>query len=490
MSASPKRSVASVACALLAAGCATVTSSGVPVNAGPTPRAAGLTYFLPMRLMKFTATRMTPLKLKKAAEEAAAKAAEADAEKTKAADLVAKAKAKLDKASGADVDKLNTQIAELEGKATEAAAAAEGATATANDLKAALEEAQASGSPCIYTAGLELMPARADPRFRYVARMNHSGLRDDHMELKLNEDGLLSSSNVAATDHTGDILVEAIAAATVFGRGGLGPVGVVEEVDAAPAEEGETPPHCATLPPQFQQVFDPTRSGEMRRLNMALADAEFPFSVQMTDFSTATATAEAWAAYPNSRVTRQATADPAAGIYYRTATPVMFAVNRALTIDATKNPNPCADARAAVRSPAEDSTSGTAFDQCVAAGRAWQPVDTVLAALPQAGPVSFIPMTATAFVKSTDDVVFVNGSVTSWTRDRPSEVLAFVKLPAALVSRISELLTIRVTYTTNRMGLAQKQREEILADLRWRLLEDCVADAQAKGTPIEACLPK
>ncbi len=102
---------------------------------------------------------------------------------------------------------------------------------------------------------------------------------------------------------------------------------------------------------------------------------------------------------------------------------------------------------------------------------------------PQAGPISYIPTNSSAFVKTVDDVTFVDGSIASWAPERPSEVLEIVRLPVkiatAIISVPAQLLSLRVDYSSKAQSLAEQQAAEIAASKSLSTLQKCLSDAQA-----------
>lgn len=102
--------------------------------------------------------------------------------------------------------------------------------------------------------------------------------------------------------------------------------------------------------------------------------------------------------------------------------------------------------------------------------------------LPQAGPVSILPLDASPFVKTVHDVQFADGVVTSWSSDRPSMLLAIAKVPLQALdfatSQISKILTARVTIINDTQTLREAQCDvprdpeepTVVADLFTRLV--------------------
>lgn len=442
--------------AVLLAGCATVQSN--PVLSTPTlaPDAAGVTYFLPQKLVKLTISR-APVeveKLEKARD--AAQAALDGANKTKGEKKAAAdhAQAVLDKlpadaSSRAD----QTKVVEL-AKAEQAQADAAATKAEAELAKAAKAYLAALGSDaassCSYDAKLELQPAQADPRRRYVAILRHNWLRDDTVKLAVTPAGLLTSANIVAADRTADIIIEAVGAAA-----GLGPTAALHSFTSEPPK----PLDCGE-PKSIVRLFDPTDAGVVSEVNNELIAAHYPYRVGVDP--------KAWIS--EQQRAEQGKADWTAAkslyepykgaLFYRSPVPVLLTLKRVATVD----------------DKAQEFV-----------------VDSAMVALPQAGPISYIPANSSAFVKTVDDVVFVDGTIASWSPDRPSEVLEIVRLPVkvatAIISVPAQMLSLRVDYDSKAKSLADAQASQIAASTTLAKLRKCLADSQASGADGTACLP-
>jgi hypothetical protein len=472
--------IALLAGALLLTGCATVRSRQDPTYQAHY-QASGLTYFLPMRMLRFTATRMplrladlTRAKTQKEAELtrlreefAAAKTARERLENrlralptTTTAENRARVQAELDVARADETSvKMRVEAAEVE---------------LAN-INVSLDALQLGGAACTYSAMLEALPAQADPDQRFVARLSHNILRDDTLKLNVGASGLLTSANIVATDRTADMIVE-IAGAIGGSRTG------VRGQDDQPAT-GE--PACATLPRQFVHVFDPMRAWvhdtttpvnqvtlpAVDQLNIALSAAYFPFRVQIDPRALVVVGPERTEGEPRGSQ-RRLQGEPyfletEGAIYYRSAVPITFTIQQRMPRAANETAN---------------------------APYRWQSVDAAVVMLPQAGPVSYIPMNSSAFVRTVNDVQFSDGSITSWSAERPSEGLEVVRLPVrvltALVSVPAQLLSIRVDVSTRERSLAEMQQQQIEQHERLRLMRECVAAAELQETSTLACFPE
>lgn len=441
--------------ALLVSGCATVRSH--PRSDYQLGRSsAGLTYFLPMRMIKATASRV-PVKLeelnKKLAQAetqlgAAKTAFEAAKQKREQAALVLAAL----EAGAPNRPALEGALAAAKAEEKVAEKAFNDLTLSVRDLREAVALAGITGTVCSYSAKLELMPPQADPDRRFVANLAHSPLRDDTMTLKVTTAGLLSSANVVAADRTGDIIVEL--------AGAFAGMGVPRGRTLVQAPQDD----CVSRPKQFVHIFDPLAGWNasapanlpaINGLNALLLQSGFPLRIQMDTAALVARSGENSAARlggkPEYRRYEGA-------LYYRTPVPLTASIEQVATVNGQS---------------------------------VWQPIDAAIVMLPQAGPVSYIPMNSSAFVKTVDDVQFADGSISSWSAERPSEVLEVVRLPVriltAIVSVPAQLLSLRVDYSSKAKSLAENQRLEMQMAEKLAQTKLCVELAEAAGESTAHC---
>jgi multidrug efflux pump subunit AcrA (membrane-fusion protein) len=441
--------------------CATVKTSA-PAHGAVSE---GISYYLPHKDMKITIER-TVLKLDDAKKKVAAaqKAAdEADAAaKAAAADLKAQEALLPLLAAGSDAWK-NAEAARATAAAKKTLTAA-----AATEAKAALASAQAeqarieanAGSQCLfkYDSKLELLAAVPDHGMRFTANYAHNVMRDDDGKLAVTPDGLLTSSNVVAADRTGDIIVEIAGAIAGFGTGGGVPI--TTEALGAPAD-------CGEAPPKFVYQFDPL---DYEDANKDILRAGFPIQLDLRGMrqegpDCLKSVADEQDAARAARLSQCAasvigTTGKAGALFYRSAVPVTVIIK-----------------------------------QCKAASKEFcsdpQPVDAALVLIPQLGPISYIPMRSSAFVKTVDDVTFSNGSITSWNASRPSEVFEVVRLPVriltAIISVPAQILSLRVNLSDKDKALAASQQAQIAAQSELAALKSCLASAERDGTNTESC---
>ena len=460
-----KRIVAPVAAiGLLGPGCSTTTvqSSHQLVPSAGQPR--GLTYFLPMRQARLTLSRTpaNPEELIAKRDEkvvalaaAVAQAAAARTRREQAAAVLAAL------APNAATRPDQIKLVELAvAQETVLTAAAESLSAGVTDLGRQIIDAQAAGGECRYTAKIELLPVQADPRERFVADLSRNSWRDDTVRLDVSPAGLLTSVNVVAADQTGQILVEL-----------AGVAGALAGVRMPFAErESPQPAKCDGVP-VLTRIFDPANSSDVTSVNTDLERASFPFEIKMTVYeegSPGPIVTRAGQPFSDRGSDRQSTARNYAlvpGLYYRSPAPVVMEL-RYLGSDAATP-------------PAIAAATGA-------------PVDAVVMMLPQAGPVSWLPMEASSFVKTTHDVQFADGSISSWSSERPSPFLAAARVPGQAIDSfagaLSRILTLRVETSNSREALGAQQIEEIVQQQRYRLLLDCLGRAGDEAA-VSACLP-
>ena len=433
-------------------GCATVTSKKAE-GIGE-----GLTYYLPKRDVKITIERTLIVSgdIKKALadkqEALKAVAAELGAAKKALATAQARIKSAAVQANATAKDEIETAIA----MATADVAIA---TERQGELKAELETLEqklaaserADDGACLYeyAAKLELLPPTADTPLGFVADISHNVLRDDTMKLGVTADGLLTSANVVADDKTGSILVEL--ASAIASRGGF-----TSALEFPPVA---TSPVCERLKSRFVYSFDPVTESVV--VSNRMQKAGYPFLI--------TASGDKRADVPWETLTKINKAYKGS-LFYRSPHPYTLHLrkcNKATTCKVDE----------------EDKADET---QSV-------PIDAVTFNLPQAGPISFIPMNSRAFVKTVDDVVFENGMLRSWNATRPSEVLEIVRLPVsilkAVVSVPADIVKLRIDLSDQQKGLAASQQAKLAADTKLTTIQACVSAAGEDGDAAQACFP-
>ncbi len=464
---------------MLFSGCATVRT---------TPRASyelasGVTYYLPKREVKVTSERKL-LKREDLQKTLATKKTELETVGTLIKTTEATIKTANDRLKAASVQgnadatkKITEELAIATADLENAKAKKVSVETEIKNVESSiriLEAAPADSCAFSYAAALELLAPVADTRLRLVADAFHSPLRDDDTKLAVNGSGLLSTANVVAADRTGDILVEI---ASAFAGLGGGSPDLLTTVAGGQKVADKT--DCEKLPSKFAYRLDPAASGEVTALNKAFNKAGFPFWLEVpplednrgfsfNDGNSMIVDRQRTTGKPKTGNKDTYTLDKAiytqgidGALFYRTALPQTIVLRQC--------------------------NSGTAcanIDDTV-------PIEATATMLPQIGPISYIPMRSSAFVKTVDDVVFDNGMLVSWNASRPSEVLEVVRLPVkilkAIVSVPAELVKLRIDLSDQQKGLAASQEAQISAQAKLAKMQACVDAAGSDKDKAVAC---
>lgn len=538
-----------LAAAVSVSGCASLSSAP---QTDFTQTESGLSYFLPMRMVRLTATR-TPQSVEKLIKDrdekvlalaAARTAASAAAAKRDLAKAVLEALAETSPARADQVKALDLAVAE----AKVAKEKADALDKEVNDLRGQIIEARRTGSPCRHNAKLELLPVQADPRARFVLAPEHWETRDETHNFALTPAGLLSSTRSTVVDQTGQTIVDI-----------AGALGMVAGSTARTLEGGPPapPPPACEGPPLLNRVFDPASKTQLDDVNAALLTAHFPLRLAVIeagqeitgDFAdripkreTTTVTGA------DGRATERVTRAP--GVYYRSAVPLLLEVRQGVEIAKSEKPkadttvqnggstdaSPAAGSAAGSRSATTDGQEpplrptppapvspererpnwdGTTLTPTpeptppVNAGQTPTPspqqpiqpalfgdyvtIDAVVLVLPQAGPVSLLPFRASPFVRTVNDVQFADGSLTTWSTERPGALPAAARVPGqaleAFVAAFSRAIALRIDMSTSREELGSRRAETIYQDALNQALVACVYRSGSDGTDPRLCLP-
>lgn len=453
----------------LLAACATVKTRPVGLNSS---NAEGVTYFLPKREILLSATR-TPLvkeeiekTIKKIESEISAAALEIAAQKQLQSEAVNQLANPLLSPEGkrkyADQKSFSDfVIPKLEAENKERGI-------NKSRLLNAIAQQVAGTCQFIYDVKLELLAATADTSQRFVANLSHSVLRDDEQKFVVTQGGLLSSADVTATDRAGDILVELAGAVGAFGSGGG-----VTKLNLSDNAAKPAPVACELTIKNFRYQFNPKDSHSVSQANEALKAGNWPFAIEPENTNSQSGPKQAPTAdgvfadkpviaekHESARDTQLASAG-VDGLVYRTAVPFL------LTLWQCNSGSDC-----------QTHVANRAMLQTIAT-----PVQAASFLVPQAGPVSYIPLRSSAFVKTVDNVVFSDGVLTSWAANRPSEVFEVVRLPVrilkALISVPAEIIKLRVDYSNQTQTLTDAYAKQLAAEQNLIDLQQCVRIAEA-----------
>ena len=261
---------------------------------GPRPKAAnignGIAYFLPRQLARVTVKRSSKTLAdkigdvgKKQLALTAANAAHAAAE----ADLVQVTQALAKNPEDARIRDLlleeRTRIIKRRDDAKKAAEDAAKAHQAAIDAVTAMKVDTVGND---ITVLVELLPPSADPNYGFRLSPQHNVFRDDEQKIEITAAGLLTSTDITATDRTGDFLVEL--------------AGIAGAALAVAKDAGGSP---CTMPEQVISIVDLTNEADMARLASDLRCMRVKLSV---------------AGSPGEQVKPLSLTAPAQGIFYRT----------------------------------------------------------------------------------------------------------------------------------------------------------------------------
>ena len=189
---------------------------------------------------------------------------------------------------------------------------------------------------------IELLAPTADPVHGYRLNPRHSILRDDEHKIVISPAGLLTSTDITATDRTADIIAEL---ATFAGAILQGPAPGAARSD----RERDKEKKCVGAPSEFTAVVDLADSVQVRQLNynlQCIGARVLPLDLHL---------AQASKTFGN-------TGDRFSGLVYRTPIDVFFTIEKCTLASA----------------------------ECKPDGTGWFPNEVLALSLPQAGPISYV----------------------------------------------------------------------------------------------------
>jgi hypothetical protein len=267
------------------------------------------------------------------------------------------------------------------------------------------------------TLKLELLAPTADPANAYRLSPRHSVLRDDTHDFVVSPGGLLTSTNTIAVDRTADILVEiGTFAGAISGLSAGGGAGIMALDGGA-----DEPEPCREVPNEFTGVVDFTNMTAVAQLNAHMECLGVRTQV----------TGQAWSnsGRPVSNASRGID-----GIVYRNPVEVEVQIEK------------CFDINGACRAGSPD----------------WRVTEVIALALPQAGPISYVPQDAGFMTRTQYELAFKDGILTSYDASRPSEVFHAVAAPMRIVEGVfagaSRVLSLRTGQNT---ALAELSASEL-----------------------------
>jgi len=412
---------------------------------------SGFSYFLPKKRIKISATGTLILPKEFAEQLTKKKAALIKAEKNKT-----DAKEKLDKDEAilknlknnkASQEAINEATKNRDLSKEEFTTAEIADTKENKELNQLLDLMKGTNPPKCpvmkYSFKLELLESEPDPTAHFQASTKHWPWRDDEFTIMANEKGLLSSTKLTSTDRTADILVEI--AKTISA--------VVMPGPRTASTEKQPEPECPATPEPFvyENIFDPTIKEDVEEINNHLTklasikskgtngenveEAIFNVKVMGDKLTQESARKEG---YSTDFKQESDQGDSLKGLLYRRLLPYIISVSM-------KN------------------------------GNEYIPMQSSLVMLPNKGPVSLLPYSAGPFVRTVYDVKFNDGILTQWDQNKPSELLAAVRIPIELLKAIlsgpAEIIKLRFDLSNENKKLLEAQKTEIeaakaLQDLR------------------------
>jgi hypothetical protein len=395
----------------------------------------GIPYFLPKQMLRITGER-SQTDLEKAFTKLGAAQAEFDlvSAKHKVATAqveIAKIALQASKEAGAALAGLQAELGKLDGEArllSKQKADAEKALQAANDAKNNLVNPSAAHA-CQYHATIAILDPVADHSTTYYLQPQHDVLRDDQVKLTLTKDGLLTNAETISVGRAADVIAEFAAS--------VGAITTANDNKPRLSAIDE----CAWLPDKFAVDFDPTSGASMTAANSALEDFGLKVSKpEETDKSGKINGSEGDKMRP-----------AGSGIIYRSPGSVAVSI---------------------------EDRSGT-------------PVLTTTLSLPQAGKLAFLPMHASPFVKTTNNLRFENGMLVAVDSNRPSEALEVARLPAraigALFSGAASTFGALGGAIAGRKDVSAAQLEAFTAEQKLLAVTECVNQARQDGKPTIDC---
>ncbi|UKK83950.1 hypothetical protein L7H23_15455 [Sphingopyxis sp. BSN-002] len=411
----------------------------------------GMIYFLPRQLAKIVAKRTTK-KLSEAVTDVTkaqtaldtAKARQASLEKEQAAIEAQRLAQAGDAGAVAIYDARLKELTPLVAEAKTAAANAQTALKGKTDALAALRIKGLDGDPetDIVTVTVELPPLSADPAFGFRLRALHSIQRDDEHKLIVTPGGLLTSTDVVATDRTGDILVELATIAGAISGAGVGKT----------ALDGSIPPDpCLGAPSEVISIVDFADPADVDQLERDLQCMKIrlrPAAAVQTRYTGLNATARA-----------------APGIATRMPVEVPIRIEQCTFVE-------CGPGDYRLR-------------------------EVRYLPLPQAGPIGFVKQEAGVFTRTQYKLGFKDGVLVSYDANRPSELLEIARTPMRLVdgffSGFSKIISLRTGRNDEVVSMSASELAKMMALARDQSAAEaflaCVRTKTAAGESFDACMP-
>lgn len=415
----------------------------------------GFTYFLPMRQAKFSITR-TVIKnkeLKRNLADAKAGLASATAALVKikanfsaAQSLLLAVRADTDAEAKTHIKKSYKENEKL----------LKGGLAKVTTMKAAVKNAEAAlnaGTKCSVASdkiSLKLQPMGPDLNRKYRAIISSAPMSDKDISITANEKGLLSSTDAISHDRTADIIVEFAKTIAFFGQGGFTLPATPKALEIIPTPPA---PKCPKIAPiEYAEFLDLSNEDEVKALNDKLSQLKTNYKIEV-----AGPTQKKAFNYENdkfkaalSKSGRERLSPGIDGLLYRVNVPHKVIIKK------------------------------------VEAGKT-SVVDASIIFMPNAGPLSVVPLDTGLFVKTTNNLKFKDGVLVSRKFKEPSIVMEVVRLPLRIVDgvfeSVSRIIPFTQKQTQDQTALINSQIELLKAQQALKDLEKELGRADAVNAP-------
>lgn len=352
-----------------------------------------------------------------------------------ASELATKAKSALDVKS-----ELYTEAADLQQEKQE----------ILDNLPAVVETAIAKPKKYILDVKMELQAPTADTDYGYSLNPKHNWMRDDTHKVKVTPAGLLSTVNIVAADRTADIVTElAIFAGALSGN-----------IPTGDAGGGTKSNLCLNTPEEIILMVDFANEHSVSALNSELkcfgmkvdnlsSSGNWVSKKTKNAVSGATTTVHdkvnkvPGAQLSNNAsfvgtVVRKKDDSSWGGLFYRTPVDVVLKISQCSKV------------------PCEENVG-------------WVTTKMLSQNLPQAGPISFVRQDAGLMTKTTYDLGFKDGVLTSYDANRPSEVLEVAKVPMKIIhglaDGVSKMVSIQIGKNKKLAELSESELALLQAQL-------------------------
>jgi hypothetical protein len=346
---------------------------------------------------------------------------------------VAKVMLQANKDAGAALTTFQSELGKLDGEA-------QLLERQFSDAKTALEDAKklkddtlnpAAGEPCTYNFTLTRLDPVADHSQTYYLLPQHNFLRDDEVKLAFTPDGLLTNAETISVGRVSDIIAE-------FANSVGDVVAKTNSNDDDTDDTDDNYIDCNKLPDEFIIDFDPANTTSLNDANTAL-DA---FGLRV---NYAAAQDEAKGGTPEDIKARSS------GIIYRSPGSAIITISNRSNAALLKT--------------------------------------TV--SLPQAGQLAMLPMKASPFVKTTNNLKFENGMLVAADSSRPSEALEIARLPGraigSLLDGFGKTLGALGGAIAGKQQISAAQLEAFTAEQKLLAATECVTNAKRDGLPTVTC---